>query len=99
MIRTRITKTRGPVRTTTSWGSKRGITTSSSYGGNGTRTTISTNQKTGKSYFTQSQKLGKNTWWVSKKTLNKSPRGRKTKNNKSSFIVMVIGFILGLFLS
>lgn len=82
-VRTRISRKTGVVRTTTSWGGKRGITTSMSTGcGSGvgrTRNTFSTNQKTGKTRQTQSIKVGPNSWYTTSKTLNPSKRGRKRR--------------------
>jgi hypothetical protein len=85
-VRTRITKKVGAVRTTTSWGGKRGTTTSTSYGEKGMRTTYSTNQKTGRSRLTQSQKVGPNSWYVTSKTTGMPRRrGRKPKGSLSGF--------------
>ena len=96
-IRTRITKQVGSVRTTTSYGGRRGVTTSMSVGsGKGvgrTRNTWSTNQKTGKTRFTQSQKIGENTWYVSSQTTGgyrKTKRNSKIKFDKDLFWIAVI---------
>lgn len=91
-VRTRITKKTGPVRTTTSWGGKRGITTSTSYGMKGMRTTYSTNQKTGRSRLTQSQKVGPNSWYVTSKTTGGFParRGRKPKIKSGGELLWMI---------
>lgn len=98
-VRTRITKKVGPVRTTTSWGGKRGTTTSTSYGEKGIRTTYSTNQKTGRSRLTQSQKVGPNSWYVTSKTTGgfSRRRGRKPKIKSLSelfWIFIILGFIM-----
>ncbi len=104
-VRTRISKKSGPIRTTTSWGGGRGITSSMSYSnGKGvgrTRVTYSTNQKTGRSRFTQSQKVGQNTWYTTSSTTGGFPRkrGRKPKFKGSLelswfWIGVIIGFIL-----
>jgi hypothetical protein len=98
-VRTRITKKTGPVRTTTSWGGKRGITTSTSYGEKGMRTTYSTNQKTGRSRTTQSQKVGQNSWYVTSNTTGgfSRKRGRKYKIKPGSDIfwsLVILGIII-----
>lgn len=101
-VRTRISKKSGPLRTTTSWGGKRGITTSTSFScGKGvgrTRVTYSTNQKTGRTRFTQSQKVGLNSWYTTSKTTGGFPkrRGRKPKYKGGSISDLFwIGFIIG----
>ena len=99
-VRTRISRKTGPVRTTTSWGGKRGITTSTSVSnGSGvgrTRNTFSTNQKTGKTRQTQSIKVGPNSWYTTSKTLNPSRRGRKRKAKPGEALASL--FWLGLIL-
>jgi hypothetical protein len=104
-VRTRITKKVGPVRTTSSWGGKRGYTNSISVGnGNGvgrTRTTWSTNTKTGRTRMTQSQKVGPNSWYQTSKTTGgfKMKRGRKPKGSSSDlFWILVILGIIALFM-
>lgn len=99
-VRTRITKKTGPVRTTTSWGGKRGITNTTSYGNKGSsRITYSTNQKTGRTRVTQSQKVGPNSWYVTSKTTGgfRNKRGRKPKINSLSelfWLMVILGIIL-----
>ena len=101
-VRTRITKKTGPVRTTTSWGGKRGITNSTSYGNKGSRITYSTNQKTGRTRVTQSQKVGPNSWYVTSKTTGgfRQKRGRKPKGRLSDLFwaVVIIGVIIAFIL-
>lgn len=101
-VRTRITKTTGPVRTTSSWGGKRGYTNSISNGsGKGvgrSRTTFSTNTKTGRTRVTQSLKVGPNSWYQSSKTTGgiRRKRGRKPKGSSSDLlpILFIIGIIV-----
>jgi hypothetical protein len=101
-VRTRITKKTGPVRTTTSWGGKRGITTSTSYGEKGMRTTYSTNQKTGRSRTTQSLKVGPNSWYTTSKTTGgyRRKRGRKPKGSISDLFwtIIILGIIAAILL-
>ena len=102
-VRTRISKKSGPIRTTTSWGGGRGITSSMSYSnGKGvgrTRVTYSTNQKTGRSRFTQSQKVGQNSWHTTSKTTGgfSKRRGRKPKIKSWSelfWTLVILGVII-----
>jgi|694.fasta_scaffold02021_35 hypothetical protein len=98
-VRTRITRKVGPVRTTTSWGGKRGVTTSTSFGLKGNmRTTYSTNQKTGRSRTTQSMKVGPNSWYVTSKTTGgfSRKRGRKAKGSLSDLFwtLVILGIII-----
>jgi hypothetical protein len=102
-VRTRISKKSGPIRTTTSWGGGRGTTSSMSYSnGKGigrTRVTYSTNQKTGRSRFTQSQKVGQNSWYTTSKTTGgfSKRRGRKPKIKSWSelfWTLVILGVII-----
>ncbi len=98
-VRTRITKKTGAVRTTTSWGGKRGITNSTSYGNKGSRITYSTNQKTGRTRVTQSQKVGPNSWYVTSKTTGgfSRRRGRKPKIKSGTelfWTLLILGAII-----
>ena len=98
-VRTRITKKVGPVRTTSSWGGKRGYTNSTSVSnGKGigrSRITYSTNTKTGRTRVTQSLKVGPNSWYQSSKTTGfKMRRGRKPKASSSEIFWLL--FIMGL---